>query len=237
MYFQNRQHAGQLLAEKLASVKIDHPLLLALPRGGVPIAVEIAKSLHCPLEILAVRKIGSPYNSELAVGAICEGCAPIYNDYILSQLGLTPDDMKKTVEREREEMDRQINKFRAGSPLPSVKKKTVIVVDDGLATGATMSAAIQCLEKKGSGRIIVAVPVAASMVAQSLRKKVSEVVVVEERKDLWSVSQWYGDFTQISDETVKELLEESRHSAFAQKQPVVNHAGEGSSQMGSMTNR
>ena len=208
MYFQNRQHAGQLLANKLEHLRSEKPVILALPRGGVAVAVEVAKFLEAPLDVLIVRKIGSPFNSELAVGALCEGGEPLFNDYLLSQLGLNPDDLISTVKQEKIEIERQLQVFRNNGHLPSLAKRTVIIVDDGLATGATMLAAIQCLEKKGSKKIIVAVPIAASLMVQSLRKKVDEVVTVEERTDLWAVGRWYEDFSQASDEEVSDLLHE-----------------------------
>ncbi len=206
MYFENRQHAGRMLAEKLQKFVAENPLLLALPRGGGPVAAEIAHHLNLPLEVLIVRKIGSPYNSELAVGALCEGAEPLYNDYLLSQLGLTPDDLNSTVRQETKEIDRQLKEFRQNQHLPKLAKRTVILVDDGLATGATMLSAIQCLKKKGCKKIIVAAPVASSLMAQSIRKKVSEVVTVEERSDLWSIGRWYEDFTPVADADVKQLL-------------------------------
>ncbi len=206
MYFENRQHAGRMLAEKLKKYVAENPLLLALPRGGVPVAAEIAKHLNLPLEVLVVRKLASPYNSDLAVGALCEGGEPIFNDYLLSQLGLTPDDLNSTVKQETKEIDRQLKEFRQNKHLPTLAKRTVILVDDGLATGATMLSAIQCLNKKGCKKIIVAAPVALNLMAQSIRKKVDEVVTIEERSDLWSVGRSYEDYTPVADDEVKQLL-------------------------------
>lgn len=226
MYFENRQHAGQLLAAKLQLFKAENPIIMALPRGGVPIGAEIAKSLNVPLHILVVRKIGSPINSELAVGALCENAEPVFSN-VLTQLGLTPDDMQTTVEQETKEVLRQVKEFRSGNPPPQISKRVVILVDDGLATGATMQAAIQCLEKKGSKKIIVAVPVAATLMAQSLRKKVDQVVTIEERDDLWSVSQWYTDFSQVSDADVKKILSEHQdyHAHLNHKEYLNNNQG------------
>lgn len=226
MHFQNRQQAGRLLADRLEKFVADKPLLLALPRGGVPVAAEIARILNLPLEVLIVRKIGSPYNSELAVGAICEGAEPVFNDYLLSQLGLTPDDLDLTVKQERREIERQLKLFRHNKNLPKLAKRTVIVVDDGLATGATMFAAIHCLKKKGSKKIVIASPVAARTMAQSLRKKVSEVIVIEEHADLWSVGRWYDDFTQVSDDEVSALLSPAQKfsSIVSQEQEVINNS-------------
>lgn len=213
MPFQNRKHAGQLLAAKVLHLKAENPILLALPRGGVSVAAEIAKELEIPLEVLVVRKIGSPFSSEVAVGAICEHAEPIFSDYMLAQMGLNPDSLKAAIQQEKKEVDRQLKEFRNNRPL-NIARKTVILVDDGLATGATMLAAIQCMNKKGAKKIVVAVPVAAALMAQSLRKKVDEVIAVEERNDLWSISRWYEDFTQVSDEDVKRSLSEFRAEDF-----------------------
>lgn len=207
--FHDRKHAGQLLAQRLKKYKTENILILALPRGGVPIAAEIAKFLEAPLDVLIVRKIGAPFQTELAVGAICEGGEPIWNDAILYQLGLEPDDLGRTVSVEREKVSSQIKLFRESREFASVANKTVIVVDDGLATGATMSAAVRFLQKKTASKIILAVPVAARSSAEQFRSKVDEVVVLEERDDLNSVSQWYKDFSQVTDREVVELLKKN----------------------------
>ncbi len=209
MIFQNRRHAGQLLAQELRAFKKDNSIVLGLPRGGVPVAKEISDFLGAPLDVLIVRKIGAPFQSELAVGAICEGEEPIWNNSILCHLGFEPDDLGKTVGAEREKVRRQLALFRESRRFPSVAHKTVIVVDDGLATGATMSAAIRHLKKKGAAKIVVAVPVAAASAAANLRKKVDEIFVVEEQENLGSVGSWYEDFSQVSDEEVVALLQKS----------------------------
>jgi len=209
MTFHNRRHAGQVLAQELRAYKKDDSIVLGLPRGGVPVAKEISDFLGAPLDVLIVRKIGAPFQSELAVGAICEGEEPIWNNSILCHLGFEPDDLGKTVSAERERVRRQLALFRESRRFPSVAHKTVIVVDDGLATGATMSAAIRHLKKKGAAKIVVAVPVAAASAAANLRKKVDEVFVVDEQESLGSVGSWYEDFSQVSDEEVVELLRKS----------------------------
>lgn len=216
MTYLNRKHAGQLLAEKLLKYKNSNPQILALPRGGVPVASEIATALRAPMDVLIVRKIGAPYQPELAVGALCEDEAPIWNPSILSRMGLEPDDMHKIVKKESDKIKKQIQLFREGRELTAFEKKTVIVVDDGLATGSTMLAAVNYLKKKGVTEIIVAAPIAADTSCEKLRAEVAGVVVLDEREDLRSVGEWYIDFTQVSDEQVVALLEESRKLEKAQ---------------------
>lgn len=211
MIFRDRKHAGQLLAQKLKSYKSTSTLVLALPRGGVPVAEEIANSLQAPLDVLIVRKIGAPYQPELAVGAICEDSEPFYNDSILFQLGLEPDDLGRIISAEREKIKKQTRLFRQSRALPSVVQKIVIVVDDGLATGATMAAAVKYLKKQGAMKVVIAVPVAATSSIKKFKGKVDDVVVYEEREDLMSVGQWYYNFSQVSDEEVTAIL--MRHPA------------------------
>lgn len=213
MIFHDRKHAGRLLAEKLGKYKEQNAIVLALPRGGVPVASEIAAMLKAPLEVLVVRKIGAPFQSELAVGAICEEDEPIWNGAILVRFGLEPDDLGRTVRVEREKIRNQIKLFRESRAFPSVAKKTVIIVDDGLATGATMSAAVRYLRKKAADRIVIAVPVAASTTASKLRSKVDEAVILEEREDLRSVGEWYEDFSQVTDNEVVSLLKNKSDKA------------------------
>lgn len=209
MIFHDRRHAGQLLAQKLQKYRKENSIILALPRGGVQIAAEIASVLHAPLDVLIVRKVGAPFQSELAVGAICEEDEPIWNDPILYHLGLEPDDLERTINVERQKVKNQIKLFRGSKKFPHVAKKAVIIADDGLATGATMSAAVRYLKKKSAARIVVAVPVAAVSTASKLRDKADEVVVIEEPEDLMSVGQWYEDFSQVTDDEVMVLLKKN----------------------------
>lgn len=205
MMFHDRRHAGELLAKSLEKYEHEHPLILALPRGGVPVAFEIATELHAPLDVAVVRKIGAPYQPELAVGAICEDSSPLWNDKMLSGLGLSPGDLAATVEREREKIKRQTEHFRHGRAFPSLEGKTVIIVDDGLATGSTMAAAVEFVKSKSPSKIVIAVPMAAASSARRLRKLVDDFVAVEVSEDLVSVSEWYDDFSQTSDEEVVQL--------------------------------
>lgn len=212
MIFHDRDQAGQLLAKKLLKYKNSNCIVLALPRGGVPIGEQIAMALGVPLEVLIVRKIGAPFHSELAVGAICEDGEPQWNDNVLYHLGLEPDDLGRTVSLEREKIKIQKDLFRRSEKLASVARKIVIVADDGLATGATMTAAVKYLKKKGAAKIIAAVPVAALSSAITLKKRVDELVAIDVREDLDSVGQWYEDFSQVSDEEVIEMLKRTSRS-------------------------
>lgn len=208
MIFNNRTHAGELLAEKLLKYKSRKPVILALPRGGVPVAAEIAARLGAPFDVLVVRKIGAPFNSELAIGAVCESDEPILNTITLAQIGFEPDDIRNTLKSEKTEVQRQIKLFRQGAKLGDLTQNCVIIVDDGLATGATVKAAIRFLQKKGVEHIVVAVPVAPASTARVIRPRVDELVSLVELEDLYSVGQWYRDFNQVSDEDVLSLLAE-----------------------------
>lgn len=210
MILKNRKHAGELLAAKLLKYKDKKPFILALPRGGVPVAAEIAKQLRAPLDVLIVRKIGAPFNAELAVGAICENDEPIFNALTLSQSGVGPDDIADTIKSEKKEVERQIKLFRNGNKIGDLSKNMVIIVDDGLATGATVKAAIKYLNKKGVEQIVVAVPVAPSSTVWAIRSKVEELATLVELEDLYSVGQWYKDFSQVEDDEVISLLQQNR---------------------------
>jgi erythromycin esterase-like protein/predicted phosphoribosyltransferase len=202
MIFQDRKHAGRRLAEALNHYKNEDAVIFALPRGGVPVAAEVSAALKLPLDILIVRKIGAAFQAELAAGAICEDEDPVWNQSVLSQIGLNTEDLAPTLRAEKEKIKKQRQLFRNDEKVSNFHHKTVIVVDDGLATGFTMLAAIKYLKKKGAAKIVVAVPVAAEKSARQLKTKVDEVVILEKPADLWAVSQWYDDFSQVSDEDV-----------------------------------
>jgi putative phosphoribosyl transferase len=222
MIFTDRQHAGQLLGKKLIGYKDLNPIILALPRGGIPVAAEIAAALNAPLEVLVVRKIGHPLQQELAVGALCEDKDPVWNERILSRMGLAPDDLGRAVLTESKKIKQQIEAFRQGRKLPSMVKKTAIVVDDGLATGATVLAAVKYLKKKGVAKIILAVPVAAASSARQLRTKVDSIICLEEPEDLLSVGQWYKDFSQVNDEEVVMILKDHhKKNEASEKNQIV----------------
>lgn len=215
--FTNRREAGRSLAQKLDAFR-DNPeaIILALPRGGVPVAYEIAKALELPLDVQVVRKLGVPGQRELAFGAIAPGGVAVYNERLLEQLSLTGDGINRVREEEAEELARREALYRRGRSAPDLKGRTVILVDDGLATGATMRAAVESVRKESPSGIIVAVPVAAPDVCSSfdLEPDVTCVCLVMP-EPLYGVGWWYEDFEQTTDERVRELLDELQPAAAA----------------------
>lgn len=205
--FYNRRDAGRRLAVPLAPYAGGDDLtVLALPRGGVPVAAEIARALGHPMDVLLVRKLGVPGHDELAFGAIASGGVEVRNEEIVKMLGLREDEIEAVVRRESEELARREKLYREGRPSPEVAGRSVIVVDDGVATGASMSAAIELLRKQGAGRVVVAVPVAPAETAARLREEADEVIVLETPEPFGSVGQWYVDFSQTTDQEVRNLL-------------------------------
>ena len=205
--FRDRRDAGRLLAEKLAAYA-NRPdvLVLALPRGGVPVAYEVAHRLGAPLDVFVVRKLGVPGHEELAMGAVATGGVRVLNDQLVEQLGI-PDQMIDAVAaRERQELARRERLYRGGRRPPDVRGRTVILVDDGLATGATMYAAIEALRKQNPGRIVVAVPTASPETCEEMKAKADHVICAITPDPFQAVGRWYQDFSQTSDEEVADLL-------------------------------
>ena len=206
MNFSNRRQAGQALAERLGAYrKQPQVLVLALPRGGVPVASEVAAALDAPLDVFVVRKLGVPHHPEYAMGAIASGGVRVMNPDAAS-LRLDPSEVEAVVVREQQELERRERLYRGTRPPPSLQGRTVILVDDGLATGSTMRAAVLAARQQGAGRIVVAVPVAAPETAESLRGEVDEVVCVATPVPFHAVGLWYDDFDQVSDDEVYTLL-------------------------------
>ncbi len=208
--FLDRADAGRRLAAKLAGFSTaSRPLLLALPRGGVPVGAEVAAALGLPFDVLVVRKLGVPGHEEYAMGAIAGGVMVLDHE-VVARLGVSLDALERVVAREERELERRERMFRGGLAFPQVEGRTVIVVDDGVATGSTMSAAVALLRKQNAGRIVVAVPVAADDSAERLRGEADEVVTLLEPGNLGAVGRWYRDFGQTGDDEVRRLLEASR---------------------------
>jgi len=210
--FRDRIEAGQVLAQRLKGVIRDsNPIVLALPRGGVPVGFEVAKALHSDLDIFLVRKLGVPGHEELAIGAIAGGGIRVLNQTLIRELGLTSLVIDSITARERREIERRERLYREHRPPLAVGDRTVILVDDGLATGATMLAAARALRIQRPKRIIVAVPVASREACEEFRRHVDETVCAETPEPFYSVGSWYENFSQTSDAEVRELLERAAH--------------------------
>ncbi|MEX0613261.1 MAG: phosphoribosyltransferase [Pirellulales bacterium] len=212
MYFRDRFEAGQYLAQKLLQYRDDPDVLvLALPRGGVPVAFEVAKALEAPLDVFLVRKLGLPGHEELAMGAVADGDIVVLNEDVVGPLHIPHDMIEDVARRERETIQRQRQMYRDGQPATTVKDRTVILVDDGLATGSTMRAAIAALRKQQPKRLIVAVPVGAAETCSELRDDVDEIICAVMPEHFMAVGVWYDDFSPTSDSAVRTLLEEASH--------------------------
>jgi predicted phosphoribosyltransferase len=206
--FRDRFHAGRHLASALAKYAGQPNLLvLALPRGGVPVGYEVAKALHAPLDLILVRKLGVPGHEELAMGAIASGGVRVISDEIIRALGISERAIAATAAQEERELERRAHAYRGDRPPPDIKGRTVILIDDGLATGSTMRAAVAALKAQNPERLVVAVPVAAEETCEFLRAEVDEVVCALTPEPFFAVGQWYQDFSQSTDEEVKELLQ------------------------------
>jgi putative phosphoribosyl transferase len=209
--FRDRQDAGVQLAAKLAQYAgLPDVVVLGLPRGGVPVAYEVARALRAPLDIFVVRKLGTPDHRELAMGAIASGGVRVLNRAVIEELRISRATVDAVAEREQREMERQERAYRGDLPLPDFSGRMVIVVDDGLATGSTMRAAVQALRQSRPARIVVAVPVAAADTLQILAREADEMVCVNVPESFHAVSAWYEEFSQTSDDEVRRLLEASR---------------------------
>jgi putative phosphoribosyl transferase len=213
MRFENRVEAGKLLAEKLMDYR-DQPdvLVLALPRGGVPVAFEVAQALHAPLDVFLVRKLGVPGHEELALGAVAAGGVVVINRALMRSLQITRDQVEAVLASEEAELKRREQLYRDSRPEPEVRGKTVILVDDGLATGATMHASVLALRERNPGRIVVAVPTAAQETCDAFRDLVDDMVCATTADPFYGVGQWYEDFSQTTDEEVRALLAQAQHA-------------------------
>ena len=205
----NRRVAGQALAEALKSYAgRDDVIVLALPRGGVPVAAEVARALGVPLDVMLVRKLGLPGHPELAMGAIASGGVRVMNDDVVRRLSVSPATIEAVTEAEGRELARRERAYRGERPWPDLKGRCVILVDDGLATGATMHAAIDAVRAQQPACIVVAVPVAPPDTVRTLEALVDEVVCPLQPQSFMAIGQWYQDFTQTSDDEVITLLDE-----------------------------
>jgi len=210
MLYRDRFEAGQVLAAKLAAYR-DWPnvTVFGLARGGVPVAFEVAQALHTPFDVFIVRKLGFPGQEELAMGAVATGDVLVLNDDVVQSLRVPERLIQSAAQEEMKELKRRETLYRGGRPAPQIEGRTVILVDDGLATGTSMRAAIQALRKQNPQRIIVAVPVGASDTCAALRSEVDDLICAATPEDFVAVGVWYDDFAPTSDEQVQTLLDEA----------------------------
>jgi len=224
MIFKDRADAGRKLAAQLTRYA-DRPdvLVLALPRGGVPVAYEVAKALNAPLDIFLVRKLGVPGHEELAMGAIATGGVRVVNDDLVSYLGIPDEVIDSIAATEQRELERREQAYRDGRPPPDARDRVVILIDDGLATGSTMRAAAASLRLQKPARIVVAVPVSSPETCEEFRSEVDEIVCAVTPQHFQGVGPWYDNFSQTSDEEVRELLKR----ATQQQQLTASRARQG----------
>src|SRR5262245_46252542 len=208
--FKDRRQAGRILAEKLEKYAgLSDVLVLALPRGGVPVGYEVARTLGAPLDVFLVRKLGVPGHEELAMGAIASSGVTILNEDVIRSLEISQGVIDAVAAAEQRELARRERLYRGSRPLPEVRGKTVILVDDGLATGSTMRAAAEALRREGAARIVAAVPVGARSICNAVRKYVDESICGITPEPFYAVGLWYQDFSPTSDGEVRRLLEEA----------------------------
>ena len=211
MRFRDRADAGRRLAARLDSFAgREGVVVLALPRGGVPVGFELARALGAPLDVLCVRKLGAPGQEELALGAIASGGVRVLNEAVVAELGVSEQEIDRLAAVEERELERRENAYRLGRPPVEIAGRTAIVVDDGLATGASMKAAARAVRLQRPARIVVAVPVAAARTCRELRDEADEVVCASTPWPFVSVGSWYDDFSQTTDDEVRELLGAAR---------------------------
>jgi predicted phosphoribosyltransferase len=214
--YHDRREAGRILAEHVRQEAIgSHVVVLALPRGGVPVGLEVARAIGADLDVFIVRKLGAPIQPELAMGAIASGGVRVLNETVIGELGITEQDIAAVVERETAELVRREKSFRDARPPVEVRGRTVILVDDGLATGSTMRAAITAVRQRGPDRIVVAVPVGAKQTCVALAHEVDAVICPRQPDALYAIGMWYEDFTQTTDDEVREAL------AVGQREPTA----------------
>jgi predicted phosphoribosyltransferase len=211
--FRDRRDAGRRLAARLLPLAAERPVVVGLPRGGVPVADEVATALGAPLEILAVRKLGAPHNPEYGIGAIAEDGTRVFDAEALAVLGINGGVLESIVVRETAELRRRVAAYRGDRPAMELRDRTVVVVDDGVATGVTDTAALRAIRRRHPRRLVLAVPVCAPDSSARLRAEADEVVCLAEPTLLYGVGQWYRDFSQVSDQEVISALGPPRNAA------------------------
>jgi len=219
MPFIDRMDAGRQLAKALARYKAQRPVVLALPRGGVPVAAEVATVLDAPLDLILVRKIGVPFQPELAMGAVVDGGKPVIvrNEDVISLTGVSEREFNATCDQQLAEIERRRKLYLGNRPHPQIAGRTVIVVDDGIATGATTRAALQAIRMRKPSKLVLAVPVAPTESLKELRGEADEIICLEDYEDFGAIGLFYSDFRQVSDTEVIEIL--ARHPVKSQAVP------------------
>jgi putative phosphoribosyl transferase len=226
--FHDRTEAGKLLAAQLTAYSNRRDVtVLALPRGGVPVAFEVASALHAPLDVIVVRKLGVPWQEELAMGAIATGGVRILNEDVVQFLEIPDEVINKIAAQEQQELERRERLYRGDRPAYDVHGRTVILVDDGIATGATMRAAVAALKQRQPARIIIAVPTAAPSTCDEFAAEVDELVCVIRPEPFIAVGYWYKQFSQTSDEEVRSLLEQANQGLSTTQQKLKKTPGTG----------
>ena len=213
--FRDRYDAGRRLAFELEHLRAEHPVVLGLPRGGVPVAFEVSNALGAPLDVIVVRKLGVPFQPELGMGALGEGGVRVLNDRVMRAAGVTDAELASVEERQRAEVVRRARTFRGDQPMIELAGRTVVIVDDGLATGGTARAAIQVARAHGAKRVVLAVPVGPPGAVHALAEEADDVVAMVQARQFSAVGQFYDDFTQTTDAEVVTLLAAARASALA----------------------
>ena len=208
--FRDRKDAGRRLAERLARYRDEDSVVLALPRGGVPVGYEVARALKVPLDVFIARKLGAPNQPELGIGAVAQDGSRVLNERIVEEIGVSEEYIERVAAEETKEAERRLKLFRRERPEPEVRERTAILVDDGIATGVTTRVAIEALRRRDPRRLVLAVPVCATHAAESLRREVDELICLEAPSNLMAIGLWYRHFEQTSDEEVIDLLERAR---------------------------
>ena len=206
LVFEDRRDAGRILAQQLRRYRDENPVVLGLPRGGVVVGYEIARSLHAPLDVVVARKLGAPGNPEFGIGAIAPGGARVLDERAIRELGITEAQLERLIVAETEEMERRLRLYRGDRPLPDIRNRTVILVDDGLATGVTARAAIISLRRQHPSHLIVAIPVCASETTGRLQTEVDALICASVPHNFQAVGLWYRHFDQTTDQEVIDLL-------------------------------
>ena len=223
--FADRYDGGRRLAAALGRFREQHPVVVAIPRGGVPVAAEIARALKAPLDVIMVRKIGAPWQPEYAIAAVADGGVRVLAEAELSMPGIGPDELKALIARAQQELAERSERYRGKRPPVEVKGRTVLLVDDGLATGRTAQAAARALRERGAARVVLAVPVAAAQSVAELRASVDEVIALQTPEDLLAIGFWYRDFSPTADKEVKALLTRSTPLSITHERLVEAGAG------------